>query len=462
VSDDIAQFWEAVKPFQELWKSVSIRSILLQFQNHWMNMATVIGLEPIEADRLVSQKFLPRTPNLWTLEEKREVDEFKGVLDDIKRGEIQLDSKNVKLADVQKRNGEEQVIPYSYRFLRRNSPWMERLSSFPRVLWLNGEASDSIQGKIGYDKLEEISDELRSLERPWDGIDELAKHYLGLDLNLWDRAVFLIMAPLPIRFGKKGSLSKSNLRFSIEMANSVEMEKINVSAISYPETGFIDRPIVDIREATVNKKGLVNTAEIVGALENASYAKLFLSYSGTFVDSLELYSPAVEAEDPRFRSYEVFDKELGVLQKQLLGEGSTPSEDFEKGVATLLHLLGLSAIRLTGPIEREIDILAAIPEEYAILAAECTLENVKHKSGTVRTRANKIADAVSGYHIIPSVWTTLSGEKIPRTESEAVAKDKVALITSEHIKELFENVKTGRIPENLHKYFSSLVPSSIF
>ncbi|MCK4443817.1 MAG: hypothetical protein KAW09_04690, partial [Thermoplasmata archaeon] len=412
--------------------------------------------------QLISQDFLPHTRNLWALEENKEMDEFKGVLDDIKRGEIHLGSKNVKLADVRKRNGEEEVIPYTFRFLGRSHPWMEKLSSFPRVLWLNGDASDSIQSKIGHDKLEDISDELRSLERPWDGIDELAKHYLGLDLNLRDRAVLRVMAPVPMRFGKKGTLSKGNLRFSIEMADVVEMKEINVSAITYPQTGFIDRRVVDIGEPTVNRMGSMNTVEIVGALKNASYAKLFLSYSGTFVDSLELYSPAVEAENPRFRSYEVFDKELGILQKQLLGEGSAQSEDFEKGVATLLHLLGLSVIRLTGPIEREIDILATIPEEYAILAAECTLGNVKHKSGTVRTRANKVADAVSGYHVIPSVWTTLSGTEIPRTESEGAAKDKVALITSEHIKELFQNVKTGRIPENMVKYFSSLVPSSIF
>ncbi len=427
-----------------------------------MNIATVITLGHAEINQLIPQYFLPHTRNLLAIEENKKMDEFKGVLDDIKRGEIHLGSKNVKLADVRKRNGKEEVIPYSPRFLGRSYPWMEGLSSFPRVLWLNGEASDSIQDMIGHDKLEDISDELRSLERPWDGIDELAKHYLGLDLNLRDRAVLRVMAPVPMRFGKKGILSKGNLRFSIEMADVVEMKEINVSTISYPETGFIDRRMVDIGEPTVNRMGSMNVVEIVGALENASYAKLFLSYSGTFVDSLELYSPAVEAEDPRFRSYEVFDKELGILQKQLLGEGSAQSEDFEKGVATLLHLLGLSVIRLTGPIEREIDILAAIPEEHAILAAECTLGNVKHKSGTVSTRANKVADAVSGYHVIPSVWTTLSGTEIPRTESEAAAKDKVALITSERIKELFENVKTGRIPENMSKYFSSLVPSSIF
>ena len=427
-----------------------------------MNIATVVELESAKVNELVSQDYLPQTRHLRALEEIKEMDEFGSVLDGVKGDEIRLGSENVKLGRFQERNGKVEVIPYRFRFLRRRQPWMEKLSRFPCVLWLLAEATDSIGDLIGHDEFEDIGDELRSLKRPWDGVEELGRNYLDLDLSPWSRVYFLVKAPFPIRFGKGGTLSDGNLEFSIEMAKVVEMNQINVSAITYPQTGFMNRQMIDIGKPIVDKRGLLNTAEIVRNLKEATYAKLFLTYGGVFVDSVELYSPLVESEDPRVRSYEVFDNDLGVLQKQLSGAGSVPSEDFEKGVASLLHLLGLSVIRLMSPIEREIDILAVIPDESTILAAECTLENVKNKTGTVSTRANKVAAAVSGYQVIPSVWTCLSGTEIPQTEREAAAKDKVALITREIIKELLENVKTARVPENISKYFLSLVSSSLF
>ncbi len=296
----------------------------------------------------------------------------------------------------------------------------------------------------------EIDFKLRLASPPFDGIEDL-KSWLGLtDPRASHRQATISIRVLPpVDLGSKFSLSNNHLHVELLAHPKCNVETLNLAIREFPGDGVRTRKQVASSIKWGRPRSGVKRGQLVIDLSNAFSVQILLSSSTRTIRRYWIHD-STRAINSRYVATQLFDTDLKQLRDAL--QSSTDSERFERGVASILFLLGYSpAIQL----ERNApDILFSSPSG-SIAVVECTtrIADFQNKLGKLVDRRNLLNQSLkdSGHsgRAVGLLVCGLSRSQIAVDEKQLI-QHQVHLVCREDLAGLFSK-DTLRIPPDPEK-----------
>ena len=462
---EIEKFRNAVGPFLDIWKSIDVRVICIRLDNEWINLGTTIILRSESCQEIKRFEGLTKTEDFMALEAILGINEIDRVLENLSNGMLIINNTEIYHG----RKQETGIRPGIH--LHFDTQYRAQRLSFPNIdftAYLLLGTGETICILMQDRKFEDLDWRLRTLDTPYDGLDDLAKSFLFHPLGRNRSVSFVwVLAPLNIRFSQGCKISKGKLEICVEAFGWSQIEKTKISTIQYLLNGNVSRSYryFDDSEWTMREKSRILEYEL--AMEKCRKARVFLSVKNIAIDAMTFTNPAVSLQNERSLIHGHFDPELVALKKYLNARGKDPARDFEIGVSWLLHLCGFNIISygLSPELQSEIDIVAFSPANNYLICIECTSErpDVKDKLSKLSLKFKKLENQLTtyDYKILPLIFTPLEGDKIPISEKEKAEKEGIIIVSQAEIQELIE-ISTG--PEPLAKainYLVTLIPRPV-
>ena len=462
---EIEKFRNVIGPFLDIWRSIDVRVICIRLDNEWINLGTTIILRSESYQEIKSFERLTKTEDFMALKAILGINEIDRVLENLSNGILVINNVEIYYG----RKQETEIRPRIH--LHFDTQHRAQRLSFPNIdftsylLFGTGETIDILMEDR---KFEDLDWRLRTLDTPYDGLDELAKSFLFRPLDRNRSLSFVwFLAPLNIRFSQGCKISRGKLEICVEAFGWSQIEKTKISTIQYLLNGNVYRSYrcFDDSEWSMREKSRVLEYKL--AMEKCPKARVFLIVKNIAIDAMTFSNPAVSLQNERSLIHGHFDQELATLKKYLNGRGKEPAWDFEIGVSWLLHLCGFNIISygLSRELQSEIDIVAFSPANNYLICVECTLErpDVKEKLSKLSLKSKKLENQLTcyDYRILPLIITPLEGDKIPISEKEKAEKEGIIIVSQGEIQELIE-ISTG--PEPLPKainYLVTLIPRPV-
>lgn len=217
----------------------------------------------------------------------------------------------------------------------------------------------------------EINAELRTGERPFDGLADLLAHYnLGNNgfLAQEQKITLFLTPPLDVLL-KKCTLSEDLLVLELRKSTSLNREEVSIGLRQYPGECLSRRSqIAHLVSWSPDERGF-ELGRLEMKLDGCSVAELMVSANGHTAARCSI-EDKVNSLNPRLKVYRRYDANLTQLKDHLFPE-DRKSKNLEVGVATLLHLLGASSVKML-PTDAT-DVIAETPGGRLVII-ECTVK----------------------------------------------------------------------------------------
>jgi hypothetical protein len=291
---------------------------------------------------------------------------------------------------------------------------------------------------------------LRSGSLPFDGLSDL-----GLVLQLSDSRVngqspkinIHLGPPVDILFGET-TLRSNRLRLTLNAHPKFNLEKIGLAIREFPGHELDTRnqmaqEIVWSRAKNGVRKGMPDVV-----LKNADSALAMLTI-GLRTARRQWFLDPDKALNSRYVSTQLFDKELRQLRLSVMEP--TDSDRFERGIASLLFLLGFSSaiqVETQAP-----DIIATtIGGKLALI--ECTLKisDFPNKLGKLVDRRNALKRTLeaNGHALNVSAFLICA---LPRAQvavdDSQLSQHQVSLLCKEELAQAFDQLRIPKDPDEM-------------
>lgn len=295
-----------------------------------------------------------------------------------------------------------------------------------------------------------IDQELRRAHLPFDGLIDLCGW-----LNLTDsRATgqepainMRVSTPVAVMLGES-KLDSNKLSVILHAHPNFDASTISLAINEFPGVGLNSRQQVGHRVTWGSVKKGRRIGRLRIHLRNAASVHAVLSV-GTRTAMRGWINDPNKAVNVRYLAARQFDNDLEKLRQTVLE--ASESRKFEKGIASLLFLLGFSPAQ---HIEEDApDIIVASPKG-TIALVECTLKvaDFPKKVGKLVDRRNALLRTLEANKNNLRVDAFLVCS-IPRAqiaaEDSLLSRQKISLITREELVEAFEQVRLPRDPDQM-------------
>jgi len=463
---ELEKFKTAIQPYYDGWKSIDIRSVSILAYKKWVNLGTRLILSEESVKSPPQGELLPVFPNFSTFHEVRDIKELDSLLSQIEKGILTVTGKEIHIGKIVNNNVVVEPSGFWFYTNRRSSRWPSIDFEFSTIVV--GKRGESIHNLL-HNHAEAIGQEdldwqLRSLEFPHDGLDDLFVSFLGFSKPSWGRvtesASVEVIAPIRLRLGDDCKLSQGKLDIYVEAVGYEKLDEISIGLIELSGNTPLRRSSNALAKTdweTVEDRQ-IGHKEV--SVDDASSVVIFLRFRSNTLDMRTIGDPSLLLKNPRILAYSHFDENLNVLKNYLDGKG----KDFEIGVGLLLHFCGFNV----GPygqikgIQEEIDLVAFVPSSNHIIAVECTTKDldVNEKLSKFSRRVKELQERLIEFSIIPLIFTALERAKISVSDLKKANDEKIGVVAAEEAQGLLEMAGQQRQPNEILVYLQSLFPQS--
>jgi hypothetical protein len=439
----LKQFREAIAPFLNDWQSIDLRIIARRENDdlwHYDSIRAVLSHRPID---LPLSENLPTSPGLLVIHQRWKVGRIDELLASISTGELSIgkDIVDVKYFDNQ---AARPVTGVDYRFwdrARARSEFGVDFASFVVRLWQSY--------MIDTERLRLLDAALRAGEHPWDGLGDLREHFLGFSFDKAVRseaAVMEVIAPLGARLNNDFALDGEQLSVSVDTMPGVAHQHLSLPVIATLSNGSVVRFPGSLEQAGQPVLKIALPGEV-------RRAKVIAVYRGVDVDRFEF----VESANQRLAVLGALGVDSDDLRSRL---EESSGREFERWVAILFQLLGLSPAHYGGTKVEAPDIVAFSESGGWLLVVECTERepDLGGKLTKLSTRTKVIRQALAGLNVHPVLITAMSRIMLNKTDLEKASKERISILAIEEVRELLQKAKEGPRPEAVYDYILSKVP----
>lgn len=282
-----------------------------------------------------------------------------------------------------------------------------------------------------------VNNELRSGARPFDGLADLLTYYqFSRDGNFPNRQKISISIRAPVDFDLDAcSLSENHLKIQLRRRPGYAIEHLTVGIRQFPNPHITRR--IQIADGLVWKKGSqgFDIGNLDMELDECTTVELMLS-AGGFAVQQTFVSDKNKSLNPRLAAYMRIDPKLTALDS-FLDPDPKNGRDLEKGVATLLYLLG--AICFIPPESDAPDIMAET-RSGRLAIFECTVKvtDVRMKAAKLIHRRHALTFNADGsgptHEMLAVLVVSMPKIRIPQ-DDDFLAKNQILLITKEGLQQ---------------------------
>jgi hypothetical protein len=466
---DISAFLSAVATTPGLWAALDDRSVAVQVGEKWHNLLTrcqLTGRAPEEVPRF---EHLPTTKLIACRQAVLPISQLEDFLVAAGRGEVEIGDAHIFFVGQQSGNAPETPYPLSYCYFE--SDFGASSDAFFRTghaLQLSASSCSELFSRVPGSS-EAIERGLRGLEQPWDGLDSLAKYFIGTEGRLDHSATLRleVIAPLEARF-EHCALKGGTLTVHVTAGRRPVTERCTLGLFGTRVNRMPFAETLHIRPDQWQPKAAnaVHIWEGTHQLDRALWATLLLRVGPSVVERRTVTDPVGVGGNARLEAYRVFDSGAGWLTHLLTEPLPSEKDDFHRAVARLFTFLGFYVDSFVGEKKLEglgiVDFLAHAPLERCLFVVECTTGQLASKDGKLGklvTRARDIQDAlrsVSADEVLPVMVTSLLN--VPDYELEDAATDGVAVLTQPNLDELLLMAKRQAPLEQVVAWCKARVP----
>lgn len=400
----------------------------------WGIWAASVGLNPLPPEQ--DLEFHIETPGFVTGQHQQQTVTKKKLLmllDGLANGVLNIGGKRLILGGGQP--------PNYYTNIQERERWFYELhlqvsgtqSSFPTPL-------DFVR----------IDNDLRCAKPPFDGLSDLAT-WLGLGrpatLNSRPAIDIRVHPPVDLIFDRSG-LAGGKLSLTLHAHPKLDLKRIGLAVRSMPTNSLDGRlQIADsFQWGGVKNNRREGFCSIDVGIADASLAVLMIE--GSVVRRQWFVDPS-RARNNRTLAASVFDKDLRMTRDAVLD--SPDSSKFEKGVASLLFLLGFSpCVQLETDAP---DLIVTTPGGRLVIV-ECTTRtsDFAAKVGKLVDRRGALSKALaeSGHSsIMEAVLVCRTPRDQLTAHSDLSAKQRVIVATLEDLHGAFDRVRYSNDPDQI-------------
>jgi hypothetical protein len=451
MAKDFENLAETVEERRQFYDRISIETVAIETDNHWINIHTDIHFLPEDAKDYSPN--LPESDYEGYLHNNLSVERFPEIVGEIINGGLDERDKNVSYVGLTTDQASD-------------SYWMDNIyngSSHPRYDDLRNVYSAQIQATENphTDNRSAIERGLRRLPNPYQNLDDLVKTHLSHSFIKWNRPQIQIFAPLYIREPQVNINKRRKITIQVETHKSIKEMDCSLWIVN-------DRSIADRRrrlniqtenigDEFVKYETRFDIENDWDTIEYSLFPSEFDEIEGAYGQTgsifYEIMRIVLGYETIQDLSNE-FDKYLNDRDKRNYNYNV---EGFDSYVTTLFNLGGFSAISpewfKKGAQKGSLpDCIAYHRETGQLIVVECT---TSEKSGQIE---NKISDA---YDSMERIEKNLDSDfQYPISVIPVCAfiepdisidyeGDDVTLLRNSDIKEFRELVENGTQPGNI-------------
>jgi hypothetical protein len=371
------------------------------------------------------------------------VSRISELLDSISTGELSLgkDIVDIKYFDNQ---AWRPVAAVEYRFwdrARARSEFGVDFASFVVRIWQSF--------MIDPEGLRLLDATLRAEDHPWDGLGDLREHFLGFSYDKAvrpDATLMEVIAPLGVRLNNDFVLDGDKLSMSATVMPGVAQENVSLPVIATLSNDSIVRFHGSLKKAGQFGLKMALSGEV-------TKAKVIAVYRGVDVDRFEF----VEQANSRLAVLGALGVSWDGLRSRV---EETSGREFERWIAILFQLLGLSPAHYGGTKVEAPDIVAFSESGGWILVVECTARepDLGGKLTKLSTRTKVIRQGLAGLNVNPVLITAMSRVILNKTDLEKASKERISILAIEEIRGLLQMAKENPQPDRVRDYILSKTP----
>ena len=303
---------------------------------------------------------------------------------------------------------------------------------------------------VSHSDLMSTENELRLATPPLDGLSDLCSWLQLSDTRTAGQASSISLRvgpPVDVIFDET-QVKRNSLHLTLSAHSKFDINSLALALREFPGTGIETRKHVgDLITWKRSNKG--RRAGILKLkLTNANSVLIMLIVGGRTVRRRWFYDPD-KAVNSRYVATQLFDKDLKQLKLALLE--STDSFRFEKGVASLLYLLGFaSAIQIETQAP---DIIVNTPGgRLAIVECTTKISDFQNKLGKLVDRRNALMAnlELTGHNFQVGAFLVCG---LPRgqiaVEERQLTQHQVTLLCKEDLARAFEQLRTPTSPDEM-------------
>lgn len=467
--NELEKFKAAIEPYRDGWKSIDIRVVCCLAYKKWVSLGTRIILSEEPPNYAINKSMLPEFPGFSACHETQDIMQLDSLLDQLGRGILSIAGREVHFGTIE--NNDIKANPSFCIFQDWTSryPVNHNIDYPHKALWQWTESFHNLLNNhpdaIGQETLDL---KLRTLNVPYEGLDDLLVSFLGLPRQSRGEPpispFIAAIAPVKLRLGKNCKMSNGKLDIYLEAMGYKELNEVSLGLIEFSGNIPLRRNSINIdRTDWKNAASLSIAHKEISVQEKVSSVMIILRFRGSALQMLKINDPSALLENPKISAYSHFDKDLTALKKYLggSGKGADLAGDFEIGVGLLLHFCGFNTA-LYGrvkAISEEIDVISFVPSSDSVIAAECTTKDldVNDKLSKFSRRVKELRGRLFESTIIPLIFTALERSKISEADIEKAHNEGIGVVSAEEINILLEMAAT-RQPDEILIYLQSLLP----
>lgn len=446
--EDVQRFGAVIEASGPIWHSIEIKTIGVQVQQVWHNLYTRVWLKPEQSSGVSVLQDAELLPNLRLQHSRLGIEYLPVLLADLEHGLLDTGERPYLCRELESGGvGAERsyMASSSYTLVTDQhpspgGPWGGPLP--PRWsaegLLMHGSRMSQMISSAESER-DEISNGLRSLDEPLDGVLGLLKWFLGTNASMDHGCTVEFIAPYEAELVPVLSEYRDgNVSIAVKVHSGTLLDKLKLGVTTqYAKGNAKPTSIRPSPEQWVQNDG-VYSQRLSVPFVGAESVVVLLSAGPKCIYRLEL-EDQTDKDLPRQRIYRSLDPLLGELDERLFGSSSA-GRSFEEAVARLFHLLGFSVDYLGGSkaLSDAADVIAIADDHKLCLVVEVTSSSLdtKGKLGKLVARTASLRASVPDWHMVPTIVSKLEREWVSAADMATAANDTVTVLTIEDVRHL--------------------------
>ncbi|MBA3655730.1 MAG: hypothetical protein H0W69_00080 [Gemmatimonadaceae bacterium] len=457
------KFLSVLNETPQLWHWASVRLVAVDTGSSLENLFCVIALLPGKPSS--PRRRPPATAHLRCFEKSVAIENLELVFAALKSGVLKLGSNSVNFfqGTTDNRAPYQSVSVNTAVTIEFGSDKAERRVG--HLLSAYGDGRGQLFNEIGMGE-SELGNELRRLDRPWDGLDGLAEHFLGRTSRGNHQCFVEVVAPLDARFSKDLCRMRSNEIVCGLECSTGAVRQLRLTCVGHTLKGrLLQRSIaIPKRSWKKRKTGLLESTFKV-AIPAAKSVSLFLAVSEFSVDRIDLAANVSSGVNSRVVGYQEFDPELALLTAQLRPPQGKGENLFEKAVARLFHLCGFAtdSFAFEDEFKNAPDLIVYSSEANTVFVTECTTGPLASHSGKLnkliaRTNRFRKSFPCPAPAVHPVIVSSLARQDLSASELRDAGLDEIIVLTQDDFQPLIDLARNCTDANTIASYFRSKIP----
>jgi hypothetical protein len=461
IASEFLRFETATSESPQAWRSLDVRVIAIGEGEGWKNLLTLVRLDPRPIADLPPAEVLAKTRSVLCMRFALNADELPKLVQQVESGMVRFGSSDVEFAS---EFASQPKSPYYYSFTslagQLDNHFGTDSMAIGHELVISGDSVSTLIASIrgGH---EELSQQLRAADPPWDGLEALLDYAMGAPRQ-FDRysARFQVRAALAIHFlHKQLRLQDGFLTIATSTSNPAFAHRSSIGFVTMLDGEMIDHGTLQpnpIQNWSRSGDSFIwsETRKVV----RGEQVIIFLRVGPFVVDRATVVDERSRVRVPLLKSYEVIDPQLAFLAQWLLSPGKAEQEKFERAVARVFLFCGFAVDSFTG--ERRLgeaaDLVAHSSELMVLLVVECTtgplqgregkLSRLSQRAHAIRQAMTAAGDHTSQIEVIPVIASSL--DTVSESDRSAANVDKIVVLTNQSLARLLSIARTGAGPKS--------------